>query len=59
MVPELASMIDGFFVEPEKHKVIGGEMVLYMMFTAFAVFIGWACTDILRFARERRRARAS
>ena len=59
MVPSVAFVVYGFVAEPEKHNVIGGEIVLYIMFTAFAVFIGWACSDILRFLRERRQVRSS
>ncbi len=51
----IAFVVNDYFVDSEKHNVIGVEIVLYVMFTAFAVFVSWAFTDILRFARDRRR----
>ena len=43
------------FATQEKSNVVGVLLVLYLMFTGFAVFIGWAFTDILSFFRDRRR----
>jgi hypothetical protein len=59
MVPSITLAVYGFVAAPENHNVIGGEIILCIMFTAFAVFSGWACSDILRFVRERRRVRPS
>jgi hypothetical protein len=51
----IAFVVNDYLVDGEKHNVIGGEIVFYVMFTGFAVFVSWAFTDILRFARDRRR----
>ena len=55
MVPVIAFVVNDFLVESEKHNVIGVEVIFYVMFTGFAVFVGWAFTDTVRFARDRRR----
>jgi hypothetical protein len=51
----IAFVVNDYLIDSEKHNIIGGEIVFYVMFTAFAVVVSWAFTDILRFARERRR----
>jgi hypothetical protein len=55
MVPVLLFVIYDFAAY-DQGNVIGAVVVLYVMFTWFAVFVSWASTDILRFVRDRRRA---
>ncbi len=59
MIPVIVAAIGDYFEQPAKNNMIGGAIAIYVWFTGFTVFSGYAVTDYLRIVGERRRARPS
>ena len=46
-------VIDDYWIRGASN-IVAGVIALYLILTGFTIFVGWAFTDILRFAHERR-----